>query len=51
MSSNPEIDKDNIIPSTYEHLPEEVHLLLEERKKKCDGEDLLAALASIKVDR
>ena len=51
MSSNPEIDKDNIIPVTYEHLPEDVRLMLEERKKKRDEEDLLAALASIKVDR
>ena len=45
-----EIDKENIIPSTYEHLPEDVRLLLEERKKKRDEEDLLAVLASIKVD-
>ena len=50
MGSNIEIDKENIIPSTYEHLPKDVRLLLEERKKKRD-EDLLAALASIKVDR
>ena len=50
MSSNAEIDKDNIIPATYEHLPEDVRLVLEERKKK-RNEDLLAALASIKVDR
>ena len=33
------------------HLPEDVCLLLEERKKKRDEEDLLAVLASIKVDR
>ena len=46
-----EIDKENIILSTYEHLPEDVCLLLEERKKKRDEEDLQAALASIKVDR
>ena len=46
-----EIDKENIIPSTYEHLPEDVRLLLEERKKKRDEEDLQTALASIKVDR
>ena len=46
-----EIDKENIIPSTYEHLPEDVRLLLEECKKKRDEEDLQAALASIKVDR
>ena len=51
MGSTTEIDQDNIIPSTYEHLPEKVRLLLEERKKKSDEEDLLAALASIKVDR
>ena len=50
MGSTAEIDPDNIIPSTYEHLPEEVRLLLEECKKKCDEVDLLAALASIKVD-
>ena len=51
MGSNAEIDKENIIPSTYEHLPEDVRLLLEERKKKYDEEDLQAALASIKVNR
>jgi len=51
MSSTTEIYKDNIIPATYEHLPEEVCLLLEEREKKRDEEDLLAVLASIKVDR
>ena len=51
MGSTTEIDSDNIIPSTYEHLPEKVRLLLEERKKKRDEEDLQAALASIKVDR
>ena len=51
MGSTAEIDPDNIIPSAYEHLPEEVHLLLEERKKKSDEEDLLAALASIKGNR
>src|SRR6185437_237375 len=50
MGSNTEIDKENIIPS-YEHLPEDVCLLLEERKKKRDEEDLQAALASIKVGR
>jgi len=50
MGSNTEIDKENIIPS-YEHLPEDVRLLLEEHKKKRDEEDLQAALASIKVDR
>ena len=51
MGSTTEIDPDNIIPSTYKHLPKEVCLLLEEHKKKRDEEDLLAALASIKVDR
>ena len=51
MGSNTKIDKENIIPLTYEHLPEDVRLLLEERKKKRDEEDLQAALASIKVDR
>jgi len=50
MGSNTEIDKENIIPS-YEHLPEDVRLLLEERKKKRVEEDLQAALASIKVGR
>jgi len=50
MGSNTEIDKENIIPS-YEHLPEDIRLLLEERKKKRDAEDLQVALASIKVDR
>ena len=51
MGFNTEIDKENIIPSTYEHLPEDVRLLLEERKKKRDEEDLQEALASIKVNR
>ena len=51
MGSNAEIDKENIIPSTYEHLPEDIRLLLEERKKKRDEEDLQAVLASIKVGR
>ena len=51
MGSTAEIDPDNIIPSTYKHLPKEVCLLLEEHKKKRDEEDLQAALASIKVDR
>ncbi|XP_039786951.1 uncharacterized protein LOC120653239 [Panicum virgatum] len=50
MGSNTKIDKENIIPS-YEHLPEDVRLLLEEHKKKRDEEDLQAALASIKIDR
>ena len=51
MGSSIEIDKDNIIPAAYEHLPEDVRLVLEERKKKRDEEDLQATLASIKVDR
>jgi len=51
MGSNTEINKENIIPSTYEHLPQDVRLLLEECKKKRDEEDLQAALASIEVDR
>ena len=51
MGSTTEVDKDNIIPSTEEHLLEDIRQLLKERKKKCDEEDLKAALASIKVDR
>ena len=51
MDSTTKIDKENIIPATYEHLPEDIRLVLEERKKKHDEEDLLAALASIMVDR
>ena len=51
MGSTADVDKGNIIPSTEEHLPEDVRRLLEERKKKRDEEDLKAALASIKVDR
>ena len=51
MGSTTEIDKDNIIPATYEHLPKDVCRMLEERKKKRDEDDLQAALASIKVDR
>ena len=51
MGSTTEVDKDNIIPSTEEHLPEDIRQLLEENKKKHDEEDLKAALASIKVDR
>ena len=50
MGSNIEIDKENIIPM-YEHLPEDIRLMLEEHKKKRDEEDLLAVLASFKVDR
>ena len=51
MVSTTEIDPDNIIPVTYGHLPEDIRLVLEERKKKRDGENLLVALAIIKVDR
>ena len=51
MGSTTDIDKDNIIPATYEHLPEDVRLVLEEHKKKRDKEDLLVVLASIKIDR
>ena len=51
MGSTTEVDKDNTIPSTEEHLPVDIRQLLEERKKKCDEEDMKAALASIKVDR
>jgi len=31
MGSTTEINKDNIIPATYEHLPEVVRQMLEER--------------------
>ena len=51
MGSTTYVDKDNIIPATSEHLPEDIRQMLEERKKKRDEEDLKAALASIKVDR
>ena len=51
MGSNTEVDKDNIIEATVDHLSKDIRLMLEERKKKCDEEDLKAALASIKVDR
>ena len=51
MGSTTEVDKDNLIPSTAEHLPKDICQLLEERKKKRDEEDLKAAFASIKVDR
>ena len=51
MGSTANVDMENIIPTTKEHLPEDIHQLLEERKKKRDEEDLKAALASIKVDR
>jgi len=30
MGSNTEIEKDNVIPATYEHLPEDVRQMLEE---------------------
>jgi len=51
MGSTVNIGKDNIIPTTEEHLLEDVRQLLEECKKKRDEEDRKAALASIKVDR
>ena len=51
MGSNTEVDKDDIIEATADHLPEDSRLMLKERKQKCDEEDLIAALASIKVDR
>ena len=51
MGSTTEVDKDNIIPATEQHLPKDVRQLLEEHKKKRDEENLKAALASIKVDR
>jgi len=51
MGSTADIDKDNIILATAEHLSEDVRQQLEERKKKRDEEDLKAALASIKVHR
>ena len=50
MGSNTEVDKDNIIEATADHLSKDTRLMLEERKKKCDEEGLKAALASIKVD-
>ena len=43
MGSNTEIDKDNIIPVTYEHLSEDVSLVLEEHKKKHDEESTSGA--------
>ena len=49
MGSNIKIDKDNIIPTMFDHVPEDIRQMLEERKKKRD-EDLQAALASVKVD-
>ena len=51
MGSTANVDTENIIPTTVEHLPEDIRQLLEERKKKRDEEDLKAVLASIKVDR
>ena len=51
MGTNTEIDKDNIIEATTDHIPEDICLMPEEHKKKRDEEDLQAALASIKVDR
>ena len=51
MGSTANVDTENIIPTTEEHLPEDIRQLLEERKKKRDEEDLRAALASMKVDR
>ena len=51
MGSTANVDTENIIPTTEEHLPEDIRQLLEECKKKRDEEDLKAALASIKVDR
>ena len=51
MGSNTEVDNDNIIEATANHLPEDSRLMLKECKQKRDEEDLIAALASIKVDR
>ena len=51
MGSTANVDTENIIPTTKEHLPEDIRQLLEEHKKKSYEEDLKAALASIKVDR
>ena len=51
MGSNTEVDNDNIIEATANHLPEDNRLMLKECKQKRDEEDLIAALASIKVDR
>jgi len=51
MGSTANVDTENIIPTTKEHLPEDIRQLLEECKKKRDEEDLKTALASIKVDR
>ena len=51
MGSNTEIDKYNIIEATADHLPAVIRQMLEEHKKKRDKEDLLVALASIKIDQ
>jgi len=51
MCSTTELDEDNIIEAKVQDLPEDIRQMLEERKKKCDEEDLKAALAIIKVDR
>ena len=50
MGSTADIEKDNIILATIEHLLEDVRQMLEELKKR-DEEDQKAALASIRVDR
>jgi hypothetical protein len=47
VGSTIEIDKDNIIEAMADHLLEDIRQMLEECKKKCDEEDMLAALASI----
>jgi len=50
MGSATKVDKDNIIEATADYLPKDIRQMLEERKK-CDKEELKAALASIKIDR
>ena len=40
----------NIVKPTIDQLPEDIHRMLEERKKKCDEEDPQAVLASLQVD-
>ena len=45
------MDAKNVVTPTYEQLPEEARKLLEERKKKRDGEDLQAVLSSFTIDR
>jgi len=47
MGSNTEIDKDNIIEATADHIPKDIHQILEEREKKHDEAYLKAVLASI----